>query len=117
MKEGIISHNEKQALDQLASELNKYRPGIKIKLFGSKVKGTANQESDLDMLILLPSEVTQTLRRQIIHKIFDLNLVFETNISCLIFSEKEWNSERFSKLLFRNIVEEEGVDYDAGLFN
>lgn len=109
VERGFLSKNEKQALDQLTVDLNASWPGVKIMLFGSKVKGTADRESDLDILILLPCEVSEDLRRQIIHKVFEINLLLETNISSVILSENEWESEKFSILPIHSIIEEEGV--------
>ena len=80
-----------------------------LKLFGSKVTGGADEESDLDILILLPCEVTTKIRRLIIHKAFDINLAFETNISPLIMAKKEWASDILSFLPIHTSIEEEGV--------
>ncbi len=77
VKKGFISKNEKQALDELIAELKSSWPGVKAKVFGSKVKGIADDESDLDILILLPSAVSEDARRQIIYKVFDLNLIYD----------------------------------------
>jgi predicted nucleotidyltransferase len=90
VEKGFLSEKEKQALIKLIAELKASWPALKVKLFGSKVKGKADEESDLDVLILLPCHISEDIRRRIIHKIFDLNLSFETNISPLIMSEKEW---------------------------
>ena len=109
VKKGFISKSEKKALDQLVTELKRFWPGSKGKVFGSKVKGTSDEESDLDILILLPNDVTKEIRRQIIHRAFDINLTFGTNISTLIMSEKEWNSDLFSFLPIHSFIEEEGV--------
>ena len=109
IKEGVLSNQEKLALNQLTNHLTNNWPGTKLRLFGSKVKGTADKESDIDVLILLPCEVTEELRRQIIHIIFDVNLASGTNISALILSEKEWDSGKFSILPIHSVIEEEGV--------
>lgn len=73
---GIFSESEKDALIKLMSELRVSWPNAKFKLFGSKVKGLADEESDLDLLVLLPCDVSEDIRRQIIHKVFDINLTF-----------------------------------------
>jgi predicted nucleotidyltransferase len=109
VERGFLSTNERQALNQLIAELKASWQRVKVMLFGSKVKGTADKESDIDILILLPCEVTEDLRRQIIHKVFDVNLLYETNISALIMSENEWESDKFSFLPIHSIIEEEGV--------
>jgi predicted nucleotidyltransferase len=112
VEKGFISKNEKKALDSLISELKASWPQSKIKIFGSKVKGIADEESDVDILILLPYEVTEEIRRQIIHRIFDINLTFETNLSALIMAEKEWERGPVSLLPIHVYIEEEGVLYE-----
>ncbi len=109
VKKGFISKSEKKALDQLISELKASWPGVKAKVFGSKVKGIADDESDLDILILLPDEVSEDTRRQIIYKVFDINLAYETNLSALIMSEGEWEGRLTSLLPIHAFVEKEGV--------
>ena len=109
IKKGFISKSEKQALDKLIAELKASWPGVKAKIFGSKVKGIADDESDLDILILLPGEVSEDTRKQIIHKVFDINLVYETNLSALIMSKGEWEGRPTSLLPIHAFIEEEGV--------
>ena len=109
VKKGFISKSEKQALDKLIAELKVSWPGVKAKVFGSKVKGIADDESDLDILILLPCDAKENIRKKIIHRVFDLNLAHETNISPLIMSKSEWESTSFSFLPIHTYVEEEGV--------
>lgn len=109
VEKGFISKSERQALDKLIAELKTLWPGVKVKVFGSKVKGTADDESDLDILILLPSEVLEDIRRQVIYKVFDINLTYETNLSPLIMSENEWEHRPISLLPIHAFIEEEGV--------
>ena len=109
VKKGFISKSEKQALDKLIAELKASWPGVKAKIFGSKVKGIFDEESDLDIMILLPCQVTEEIRRRIIHRVFDINLSFETNLSTLIMAEKEWGGSRVSLLPIYAYIEEEGV--------
>jgi len=108
-KELNLTKFERDALIKLIMDLKRSWPKIKFKLFGSKVKGKADKESDIDLLILLPCEVTEEIRREIIHKIFDINLAFGTNISGLVISEEEWESPIFSLLPIHTFIEEEGI--------
>ena len=109
IEKGFLSEKEKQTLIKLIAELKASWPAVKVKLFGSKVKGNADEESDLDVLILLPCHISEDIRRRIINKIFDLNLSFETNISPLIMSEKEWEIGFIPLLPIHDYIEEEGV--------
>ena len=104
-----LSQSEIHALSRLITELKTSWPQAKFRLFGSKVKGIADEESDLDLLIELPCKITKDIRKRIIHKIFDLNLTFDTNISALIMSEHEWEKPPYSLLPIYAYIQEEGV--------
>jgi len=112
-KENTISKyltpNELKALDTLVARINKMWRGAKFKLFGSKIKGNFDEESDIDILILLSCKVTREIENQIIDMVFYINLQFETNISPLIFSEEEWDNSPVSVLPIHYFIEKEGL--------
>ena len=109
VKKGFISKKEYQALNTLTGELKKKWPKTKVRIFGSKTKGLADKESDVNVLILLPCNTTEEIRRQIIYKIFDLNLVLKTNISPFILSAREWRTGVVSVLPIHTFIEREGI--------
>ena len=67
-----ISDTEKTALGELVGFIKKEWPLAKCKLFGSKLRGTADEESDMDILITLPCSATDEIRQKIIHSDFCL---------------------------------------------
>ena len=107
--QGYLTKFELEALDKVKTELKTKWPDIKIKLFGSKITGEFDEESDLDLLILLPCKVTESMRRKIIHKVFEINLQYDTNISPLILSKNEWEGSVISSLQVHYFIEKEGV--------
>lgn len=109
MKNLSLSRAEKNALTELAIEIKDRWPQAKLKIFGSKVKGTADSESDTDLLIALPVEIDQDIRREIIHMVFDINLKFDSNISVLIVNQKEWENGYLCYLPIHDKVEKIGV--------
>lgn len=104
-----LSPAERSALDELIGEVKKLWPKTKFKLFGLRVAGSADAESDIDILIQLPFPVTEEIRQQIIHKSFDINLSYESNISVLIVSQQEWNDGLLSVLAIHAAAETEGI--------
>lgn len=81
VKKGRLSKKEERAVIKLIGELRASWPGAKLKLFGSKATGKFDEESDIDMLILLPCEVNEKTREQIIDIVFEINLEFDSNIT------------------------------------
>ncbi|MBI4691193.1 MAG: nucleotidyltransferase domain-containing protein [Nitrospirae bacterium] len=104
-----LTKSERDALDEFLLGLRTDWPLAKFKLFGSKIKGIADAESDLDLLVLLPHRVTEEIRQKIVHRAFDVNLTYGSNISVLIVSEEEWENSPLSILPVHAIIEEEGI--------
>jgi predicted nucleotidyltransferase len=104
-----LNENELDAVNNLMESLRVEWPQVLFKIFGSKVNGTSDEESDIDLLIIFPCTVTEEIRKNIIHKIFKINLDYESNISALIVSRDEWENGRFTVLPIHETIESEGV--------
>jgi predicted nucleotidyltransferase len=104
-----LSSQEQQALQELSSFIKAQWPQARVKVFGSKIKGTADAESDVDTLIELPQAVTEDIRRKIIHRVFEINLAHWTNLSVLIVSQEEWEQGYLTLLPIHREVEEGSV--------
>jgi predicted nucleotidyltransferase len=104
-----LTGNEILALTELTKAIRRLWPLARITLFGSKATGTFDAESDVDVLVLLPCPASEAIRKQIVHKVFEINLAYESNISVLIVSEEEWDSSSFSFLPIHAFIEKEGV--------
>lgn len=106
-----LTEKETTALDKLINTINQEYPLAQYRLFGSKATGFADEESDIDLLIMLPtpSPLTDEIRRRIVYLVFDVNLEYGSNISALIVSKQEWDSPLLSLLPLHFFVEEEGI--------
>lgn len=104
-----LSQSERKALKQLKGKITSIWPQTRFILFGSKAVGGADVESDTDLLITMPCDVTDMIREHIIHMVFEINLKLSTNISALILSKKEWESPPYSLLPIYFFIQEEGV--------
>jgi predicted nucleotidyltransferase len=56
-----ITMTDEALIAEAAGRLNAAAPGARVILFGSRARGEANADSDLDLLVIEPHEVT--LRR------------------------------------------------------
>jgi uncharacterized protein len=104
-----LHENEIAALDELVPRLRGIWPGAQLRLFGSKMTGAADEESDLDMLVLIPETVTAEMRKQVIHEVFEVNLDHDSTISPLIMGQDEWEDGIVAVLPIHSFIEEEGV--------
>ena len=59
-------------------------------LFGSRAYGTPTDESDWDILILMPQPVNKTIRKKIHDAIFPISVQIGAFINTLIVQEDDW---------------------------
>jgi predicted nucleotidyltransferase len=78
-------------------------------LFGSVVRGEADEESDTDLLVVLTERPTHQIRDRIISLILDVNLEHDTNLSELIADRETWDRGLPSALPIHTEIEEEGI--------
>jgi len=78
-------------------------------LFGSAARGTADEESDIDLLVLTKCRLPNSLRHQITYMVFDLNLEYETNFTTLVIPLDEWNTGLVSVLPIKLEIDREGI--------
>ena len=104
-----LPQNVREALraarERLSAEFNVDR----IVLFGSIVRGTADEESDVDLLIVLRETPDHPVRNRISSIILDINLEHDTNLSGLVVDQKAWDEGLVSVLPIHEDVEEEGI--------
>lgn len=101
MNDSIISR-----VKQMAAE--KY-PEAEIRLFGSRARGDANDDSDWDFLILLPEEkISFSRERKIMDDFYEIELATGQLLSAFIRPKFVWESRYPITPLFQN-VEKEGI--------
>lgn len=99
-----LASNQYEVLNELKQKLLDQFAVESIALYGSAVRGEANAESDLDLLILTTQKLKRTLRHQITDLVFALNLHYGTNISTVVVDRSSWETGVFSVLPFREEV-------------
>jgi predicted nucleotidyltransferase len=80
-----------------------------IVLFGSVARGTADQESDVDLLIVLSEQPDHKVRNRISSLLLDINLEYDTNLTCLVVDRQSWEHGLFSVLPIHTAIEREGI--------
>ncbi len=79
----------------------------KVILYGSRARGTAVQDSDWDILVLLNKpNVSFKDEQKIRHKLFDIELETGESISTFVYSQKDWDTRLSVTPLFKNIKRE-----------
>ena len=103
-----LSNNELAALEAFQRELRTKFGLIDLRLFGSKARGDATEDSDIDVMIELEL-YTPAIESEIDDLIFSLNLTYDTFISATIFSRDELENGPLSESPLYKAVEREGV--------
>lgn len=83
-------------------------PRAEIILFGSRARGDAREDSDWDVLILVPYDVNFKAEQTFRHRLFDVELKLGQVISTFVYSKQDWES-RHRITPFYQSIELEGT--------
>lgn len=97
--------------------LNDYRKAIEVKhpgvvhemlIYGSKARGQAHTESDLDVLLVITNEAG-SLKKRLRRMGYLLAATSNVLPSILAYTQEEWESRRRNRSSFRQAVERDAV--------
>lgn len=81
--------------------------GAEVILYGSRARGTAGEESDWDILVLLDQpSVDFKDEQRIRHSLYPIELELETPISVFAYSRNDWNTRLKATPLYAQIQKE-----------
>ena len=104
-----MTPNQYQALGELRRRLFDECDIESLILYGSVARGEADEESDLDLLIVTAQPFTRTARHEITDLVFEVNLLYGTNFSTLVVDRSSWEAGAFSVLPLREEILNEGI--------
>jgi predicted nucleotidyltransferase len=103
-----LLENEKAALLKLKSALLQKLGLLDFRVYGSKARGDATPDSDVDVMIEVEN-YTPAVESEIDELIFQVNLEFECFISAVIFSRRELEEGPLDESPLYKMIEREGV--------
>lgn len=105
-----LTQDEQAWLDAYREALDKKRPGAvyEMLIYGSKARGQAHAESDLDVLLIVKNEAG-TLKRELRRIGYLLAATADVLPSILAYTQEEWESRKRSGSTFRQAVERDAV--------
>src|SRR6266550_8546593 len=105
-----LTSEEQAWLDRYREALNMKHPGTvqEILIYGSKARGQAHAESDVDVILIVKNH-TKALKRKL--RRIGCLLAAKTEVlpSILAYTQDEWESRRRSGSSFRKAVERDAV--------
>ena len=104
-----LGYREKSAIAESSRVLKEQFAVEKVVLFGSKVRGDDDEESDIDLLVLTSQPVSWDERKAINKALYEIQLRHDVIISTLITTVTEWNEGTFSELPIHDEILDHGV--------
>ena len=105
----LIKENDLKAIESAKELLKQNFPVLEVVLFGSKVRGDDNEESDIDLLLLTSRPVLFKERKAITYALYEVQLSYDVIFSTLIVHENEWHNGTFSVMPIYHEISREGV--------
>ncbi len=101
-----LTNTEIKALNELKRKVLELEPSAKLILFGSKARGDFDEESDIDVLIIVPELNFE--KKEIIWDLTNrINLTNDTSISSVVIDRKKFNTMKSG--MFISNVKAEGI--------
>jgi len=104
----ILSDNEHKAIKEFKEKIvNKFK-FTEIVLFGSKARGNYDNNSDIDILVLLSEESNISIEEEIFDIGFDIEIKYDVILGILVHSKAFWNSKG-SLMPIHKEIERDGI--------
>ncbi len=104
-----LNENERNALKELKSRLVQKFSEAEIIVFGSKARGDYDEFSDIDLLILLKSQITSKLEEAVTHITFDIELNYDVVFGKIIEDKNFWESPLANAMPLHWNIDREGA--------
>jgi len=104
-----LSQNDQRAIEAASKVLRERFPVARLVLFGSKARGDDEEDSDIDLLILVDAEVDMSLRRRIREALYALQREMNVSFGEMIVAVKEWDEGIYQAMPIRIEIDREGA--------
>ena len=112
MKKGLryLSQKEKKVIESFARDLRTQLGDqiISIRLFGSKTRGDFNEDSDIDVLVLIKRK-NERVRKKVAEILTDYLLEYDLPLSPVLYDLYEYEKNMEVGSFFFKEVEKEGI--------
>lgn len=87
--------------------INRFGPDVELRIFGSVARGDYQEQSDIDLLVVLPGPVNNAVEEQVFDMAYDVELEYGLVIGTIVYSKDFWYSDHAAAMpLYKNIQRE-----------
>ena len=104
-----ITPTQLQALTEIKRKLLETFDIKALVLYGSVARGQADDESDVDLLIVTSKALNRFERHGITNVVFEVNLQYDTTFSTLVVDLASWETGIISVLPVRDEIIRDGI--------
>src|SRR5690554_1869226 len=90
-----LTKQETLALEELISRVNVVFRVKNMILFGSKARGDSNENSDVDIMVIIEEEETKEKRNKLSDISFEVNYKYDTNIYAGLGYSNKWDNKEY----------------------
>ncbi len=107
-----LNKDEKNWLEQYRRLLNERYPGLveDLIIFGSKARGDAHPDSDLDVILLI-KEGDWKLKMELCEPGYELSFGTDAVPSIIVYTINEWSNLKQEESIFQECVDLEGISF------
>ena len=104
-----MSSEERTLLTRCRESIRSLDPDAEVILYGSRARGTAQADSDYDLLILVNGAMDPQVEARFRQRLFPIELETGKVLTIIAFSQSEWNTPLYRVMPFHQNVENDGV--------
>ena len=104
-----LRDNEKKALKELKQRISEGFPDAEIILYGSKARGDDEAFSDIDLLILIDSQINRNIKEEMAEIKYKMELKYDVVFGAIIENRDFWKSAIANAMPLHWNIDREGI--------
>lgn len=104
-----LKENESMALFELKKRLLQRFSDVEVVIYGSKARGDDEELSDIDLLILVESQINRKLKEEVTEITYDIELKYDVVFGIIVENRDFWKSPLANAMPLHWNIDRDGV--------
>lgn len=104
-----LKENESMALFELKERLLQRFSDVEVVIYGSKARGDDEELSDIDLLILVESQINRKLKEEVTEITYDIELKYDVVFGIIVENRDFWKSPLANAMPLHWNIDRDGV--------